>query len=86
MFCIFVVLIGFCLCLKPYRLELIGLFITIGGCALLFSDPGAERTDGKKGGLHVYAISLFMSFLMAIFVLINEKLVKVVPIFTLLTL
>ena len=53
---------------------------------MLFSDPGAERTDGKKGGLHVYAISLFMSFLMAIFVLINEKLVKVVPIFTLLTL
>ena len=86
MFCIFIVMIGFCLCLKPYRLELIGLFMTIGGCALLFSDTEAERVDGKTGEFHVYAICLFMSFLMAIFVLINGTLVKVVPIFTLLTL
>ena len=38
MFSIFIVLIGYCLCLKPYRLELLGLFITIGGCILLFND------------------------------------------------
>ena len=53
---------------------------------MLFSDTEAERVDGKTGEFHVYAICLFMSFLMAIFVLINGTLVKVVPIFTLLTL
>ena len=79
-------LIGFCLCLKPYPLELLGLFVTMGGCVFLFNDNNAERVDGKKGEFHVYAICLFCTFLASIFFMINGLLVKTVPIFTLLTL
>ena len=86
MFSIFIVLIGYSLCLRPYRLELLGLFITIGGCILLFNDTEAERVDGKKGEFHVYVICLLMSFMAALYFIFNGLLVKVVPIFTLLAL
>ena len=79
-------MIGYCLCLKPYRLELLGLLITIGGCALLFNDTKAERVDGKKGDIWVYAICLLMSFMAAIFFILNGIIIKVVPVFTLLAL
>ena len=79
-------LIGFCLCLKPYPLELLGLFVTVAGTVFLFNDTQAERVDGKKGDIWVYAICLFMTFLASIFFMINGLLVKTVPIFTLLTL
>lgn len=83
-FGIFIVLIGYCLCLKPYRLEVCGLVLTIAGVACLFSDPQAERTDGKKGTFFSYSICLFCAFLAAFFFIINGLLVKVVPIFMLL--
>ena len=38
MHCIFVVLIGYCLCLKPYCLELIGLVFTLGGVTMMLND------------------------------------------------
>ena len=47
MFSIFIVLIGYCLCLKPYRLEILGLILTAVGVACMLNDPVAERTDGK---------------------------------------
>ena len=77
-------MIGYCLCMKPYRLELLGLFITIGGIVFLINDTKAERVDGKKGEFQVYAICMLMSFMAAVFFIINGVLVKVVPIFTLL--
>lgn len=43
LFVIFIVLIGYCLCLRPYLFELLGLAITISGIALMFSDPDAVR-------------------------------------------
>ena len=86
MFVVFIVMIGYCLCMKPYRLELLGLSITIGGIVFLINDTKAERVDGKKGDFKVYAICMFMSFLAAVFFIINGVLVKVVPIFTLIQL
>ena len=85
LFSIFIVLIGFCLCLKPYRLELLGLFLTIAGVACMFSDPEAERTDGKTGNFWSYSICIGCALFGAFFILVNGILVKVVPIFILLT-
>ena len=52
----------------------------------MMNDTKAERVDGKKGDIWVYAICLLMSFMVAIFFIINGILVKVVPVFTLLAL
>ena len=38
LFSIFLVLIGYCLCLKPYRLELVGLVLTVVGVVMMFND------------------------------------------------
>ena len=84
MFCIFIVLIGYCRCVKPTRFELMGLIITIVAVIVMFSDPDAERSDGKKGSILVYSLCLFCAFLAAFFMLINSYLVTVVPVFTLL--
>ena len=84
LFSIFIVLIGFCLCLKPYRLELIGLLLTTSGVVCMLNDPDAERTDGKNGTLLVYSICIFCALLAAFFFLLNGILVKTVPIFMLL--
>ena len=86
MFSIFVVLIGYCLGLKPLRVELIGLVLTIVGVALMFSDPTAERTDGKKASTFTYAVCIFGAFLASFFILMNGLLVKSCPIFLLLLL
>ena len=84
MFSIFVVLIGYCLCLKPYRLELIGLVLTIAGVVLMLSDGKAERTDGKVATWWHYAVCISAAFGAAFFFLFNGHLVKAFPIFTLL--
>ena len=76
---------GYCVCLKPYKLELIGLFVTIGGVVCMLSDSNAERTDGKKGTVWVYAVCFSGALAMAFFMVLNGLLVKVFPIFTLLT-
>ena len=86
MFCIFIVLIGYCRCMKPLKAELVGLFITTVGVIVMFSDPEAARTDGQKGSLLVYSFCLFCAFLAAFFMLINSFLVTQVPVFTLLLL
>ena len=78
------VLIGYCLCLKPYRLEIIGLILAIFGVACMLSDPSAERTDGKKGTVLAYVICFSMTILAVFYFLINGLLVKTVPIFFLL--
>ena len=77
---------GYCVCLKPYKLELIGLFITVGGVACMLGDSNAERTDGKKGTVWVYLVCFSGALAMAFFMIINGLLVKVFPIFTLLVL
>ena len=84
LFCIFIVLEGYCVCIKPYRIELLGLFLTIGGVAVMLADTSAERTDGKKGTFTVYLICICCAFLASFFFLINGVLVKTVPIFSLL--
>lgn len=84
MFSIYIVLIGYCLCLKPYKLELLGLVVTIGGVVCMLSDSHAERADGKKGTVWVYAVCFSGALAMAFFMIINGILVRVFPIFTLL--
>ena len=84
MFCIFIVLIGYCRCVKPTKFELMGLAITVIAVIVMFSDPDAERSDGKKGSVFVYSFCLFCAFLAAFFMMINSYLVTVVPVFTLL--
>lgn len=77
---------GYCACMKPYKLELIGLFVTIGGVVCMLFDSNAERTDGKKGTVWVYAVCFSGALAMAFFMLLNGVLVKAFPIFTLLVL
>ena len=84
MFSIFIVLIGYCLCLKPYRLELLGLGLTIAGVACMLNDVHAERTDGKVATFWHYAICISGAFGAAFFMLVNGLLVKELPIFSLL--
>ena len=84
MFSIHMVLIGYCLCMRPYRLELIGLTLSIAGVALMFSDGKAERTDGKVANWWDYAVCMAGSFAAALFFLFNGHLVRAFPIFTLL--
>ena len=83
MFCIFLALIGYCRCVKPTKYEIIGLIITVIAVIVMFSDPEAERSDGKKGSFFVYSFCLFCAFLAAFFMIINSYLVTVVPVFTL---
>ena len=83
MYCIFIVLIGYCLCLKPCRIELLGLFLTCAGVACMLNDPNAERTDGKVASLWHYAICISGAIGAAFYMLINGILVKEFPIFTL---
>ena len=84
MFSIFLVLIGYCLCLKPYCLELVGLFLTVAGVSIMLADPNAERTDGKVATWWHYTICISAAFGAAFFFLLNGFLVKAFPIFTLL--
>ena len=77
-------LFGYCLCLRPNKLELIGLLVTVGGVACMLNDSKAEREDGKKGGFLVYAVCFLGALAMAFFMVINGLLVKAFPIFTLL--
>ena len=86
MFSIFVVLFGYCLCLKPSRLELLGLFLTIVGVAMMFNDSKAERTDGKVATWWHYAVCISAAFGVAIYFMFNGYLVKAFPLFTLLLL
>lgn len=83
LFGIFIVLIGYCLCLKPYKLEIAGLVLTMAGVACLFSDSSAQRADGKTGNLLSYSICVFCALFAAFFFLINGILVKAVPVFLL---
>ena len=54
----FIVLINYLKCVRPIRLELLALFFTIAGQALMVSDPKAMREDGKTGNLIVYLLCL----------------------------
>ena len=83
MFSIYIVLIGYCLCMRPYRLELIGLFLSLAGIALMLNDGKAERTDGKVANAWDYAVAMVCSFAAALFFIFNGHLVKAFPIFTL---
>ena len=65
-------------------LELIGMLVTIGGVACMLNDSNAEREDGKKGSLLVYAVCFLGALAMAFFMVINGLLVKAFPVFTLL--
>ena len=73
---IFILLIGYCLCKRPNKLELIGLAITCAGVACLFNDGSAERTDGKVAQWYHYAVSLSATFCGAISYMISGQLVK----------
>ena len=83
LFCIFIVMLGYCACIRPYSLELIGLIVTIGGVAVMLSDTSAQRTDGKTGTFIVYMICISCAFLASFFFLINDLLIKKVPVFSL---
>ena len=74
-------LIGYVMCLKPYRLELIGLVIVLGGITCLFCDTEAERTDGKTGSFLTYSICIGCAFCASFFFMLNGVIVKVLPIF-----
>mmetsp|Transcript_25724 Transcript_25724/g.34366 ORF Transcript_25724/g.34366 Transcript_25724/m.34366 type:complete len:210 (-) Transcript_25724:264-893(-) len=81
MFCIFIVLIGYCRCLKPYKWEIVGLVITVGGVACMFADPDAVRTDGKQGEFYVYAVCIFCAFVASFWMLCNDELIHAMPLF-----
>lgn len=38
MFCIYLVLISYCMGAEPFRAEIIGVFLTLGGIAIMLSD------------------------------------------------
>ena len=80
---VFMVFINCCLGLRPHRAELVGLGFIVGGITLLFNDDYAERTDGQRGSLHVYALCIGSSFLACFYYILNGKLIKVLPVFTL---
>ena len=82
MHCVWILLIGYLLCKKPYRFELFGLAVTLLGLALMFSDPEAERSDGKSGELWVYAVCIGCSLSAAFYLMINAVVAETVPIFT----
>ena len=48
MYGVFVILIGYVLCIKPNRLELLGLFFTLCGITCMLCDTSAERVDGVE--------------------------------------
>ena len=85
MYGVFVILIGYVICIKPYKLELVGLFFTVCGIACMFSDPSAERVDGVEARVFDYFICIFGAFLGAFFILFTGYLAKLYPIFFIIT-
>lgn len=77
------VFINFCLGRRPHRVEFLGLAFIIGGVSLLLNDKSAVRVDGQRGSFYVYAICAGSSFFACFFYLLNSRLIKVLPIFTL---
>ena len=84
MYGVFVILIGYAICIKPYKLELFGLFFTLCGIICMFSDPSAERIDGIEASSKDYIICIFAAFLGAFFILVTGHLAKLYPMFFLL--
>jgi drug/metabolite transporter (DMT)-like permease len=70
--------------MKLKKLELIGTALVIVGCVGMYFDPNAERNDGETIGFWIYLLILLTSIPGALYFLINSRLVKKVPIFTLL--
>ena len=81
LFCIFIVLIGYCQGKRPYVLEVLGLLITIGAVALMFADPDASKTDGTKGEFYVYVVCIGCAFIGALWMMSNGILVNTTPLF-----
>lgn len=79
-------LFGYCLCLKPVAIEIAGLLVTVGGVAVMLTDPDAERTDGQKGTAWAYALCFAAAFIVSFWVIFNGIVIKVMPVFTLLLL
>ena len=69
-------LISYIMCVRPIRLELIALFFTIAGQALMMCDPKAMREDGKTGNLMIYLLCLGCGLAGAGFFLLGNKQMK----------
>ena len=70
--------------IRIQKLELIGTGLIIGGCVAMLLDPRAMRKDGETSSWWEDIIIILSSVPAAFFFLLNSKLVKKVPIFTLL--
>lgn len=64
---------------KAFRIEIIGLVVTIAGVVMMFSDPTAVRTDGKQGSFLVYTLCVATSVAGATFFVINDILSRTIP-------
>lgn len=66
-------------------MELIGIVVVIAGITCLFSDPSAERVDGKTGSAWVYFVCISCAFFASFYFILNGVVVKALPIFFALT-
>lgn len=64
---------------KAFRIEVLGLVLTVGGVVIMFADPTAVRTDGKTGTFSVYALCIATSIAGALFFVINDILCQKIP-------
>ena len=78
---IFIALISFAMCIKPYMLELLGLFLTVGGVACMLLEPSLERVDGVDASRIDYFICILCCLASALFLLMSNKLARIYPIF-----
>ena len=67
--------------MRPYPLELAGLFVTIAAISLMLADPDAKKSDETEGELYVYVICLGCAYGGALWMMVNSKLVKSIPLF-----
>ena len=80
--CIWVVLINYCrFCQRPLCIELLGILFTIAAVISMYADPTAMRVDGNTGEAWVYAVCIACSISSSLWILINNELLKTLPIF-----
>ena len=67
-------------CQRPFCKELLGIALTVAAVVSMYADPTAMRADDKTGETWVYAVCIACSISSALWILINNELLKTLPI------
>ena len=76
MFCIYIVLIGYCRGKRPNAIEILGLIVTVAAVSLMLADPEAIKTNGTRGTPYAYAVCFGCAFIGALWIMANEALIN----------